>query len=400
MQASRFGDSIREFHDDGPGPGNVLARLDPLLLLATLGLVAASLYVIAGATADDVPGNPYYFVMRQGVYIAVGILLMLVISRFDYSRLRELRMGIYAALIGLIVLVLAIGTAARGSRRWIEFPFFTFQPSEFGKVLLILALSAFIVDRTRKVSARETTSRIMLLALLPAGLVVIQPDLGTGLVYVTVAVALLFVAGTKWTHFAALAGLAVVATALALVVAPKVGVEVLKPYQVDRLTSFLNPSYNPQGEGYQVSQSITAIGAGQKTGRGADSATQTKLDFLPEHHTDFVFSVVGEEFGFMGAAIILSLYALMIWRCLRILTTAKNLYGALIAGGIVAMLMFQIFVNVGMTIGIMPVTGVTLPLMSYGGASVITTFLALGLLQSIHAQARATAAAKGREAFV
>ncbi len=224
----------------------------------------------------------------------------------------------------------------------------------------------------------------------------IQPDLGTGLVYVTVAAALLFVAGTKWTHFAALAGLAVVATVLTLVVAPKLGVEVLKPYQVDRLTSFLNPSENPQGEGYQVSQSITAIGSGQKTGRGAESATQTKLDFLPEHHTDFVFSVVGEEFGFMGAAIILSLYALMIWRCLRILTTAKNLYGALIAGGIVAMLMFQIFVNVGMTIGIMPVTGVTLPLMSYGGASVITTFLALGLLQSIHAQARVTAAAKGR----
>lgn len=400
MQASRFGDSIREFHDDGPGSGNVLARLDPLLLLATLGLVVASLYVIAGATADDVPGNPYYFVMRQGIYVAVGILLMLVISRIDYSRLRELRMGIYAALIGLIVLVLAIGGATRGSRRWIEFPFFTFQPSEFGKVLLILALSAFIVDRTRKVSARETTSRIMLLALLPAGLVIIQPDLGTGLVYVTVAVALLFVAGTKWTHFAALAGLAAVATVLALVVAPKVGVEVLKPYQVDRLTSFLNPSENPQEEGYQVSQSITAIGSGQKTGRGAESATQTKLDFLPEHHTDFVFSVVGEEFGFMGAAIILSLYALLIWRCLRILTTAKNLYGALIAGGIVAMLMFQIFVNVGMTIGIMPVTGVTLPLMSYGGASVITTFLALGLLQSIHAQARATAAAKGREAFV
>jgi rod shape determining protein RodA len=140
-----------------------------------------------------------------------------------------------------------------------------------------------------------------------------------------------------------------------------------------------------------------AIGSGQKTGRGPEQATQTKLDFLPEHHTDFVFSVVGEEFGFMGAALVLSLYALLIWRALRILTMAKNLYGALIAGGVAAMLMFQIFVNVGMTIGIMPITGVPLPLMSYGGSSVLVTFLAVGLLQSIHVQARMSSAAKRRE---
>ena len=147
----------------------------------------------------------------------------------------------------------------------------------------------------------------------------------------------------------------------------------LKPYQVDRLTAFINPAENPQEEGYQINQSITAIGSGEKTGRG-DQATQTKLDFLPEHHTDFVFSVVGEEFGFVGAAIVLSLFALLIWRALRIMTMSKNLYGALLAGGISAMLMFQVFVNVGMTIGIMPITGVPLPLMSYGGSSVLVTF--------------------------
>jgi rod shape determining protein RodA len=180
---------------------------------------------------------------------------------------------------------------------------------------------------------------------------------------------------------------------LVLVAAPAAGVHVLKPYQVDRLTAFLHPTDNPRKEGYQINQSLTAVGSGGKTGRG-DQATQTKLDFLPEHHTDFVFSVVGEELGFIGAAIVLSLYALMIWRCLRILTMAKNLYGALIAGGITAMLMFQIFVNAGMTIGIMPITGVPLPLMSYGGSSVLVTFLALGLMQSIYAQAREVARAK------
>ena len=233
----------------------------------------------------------------------------------------------------------------------------------------------------------------MLLAVIPAMLVIAQPDLGSGLVYLAILVAILFVAGTPWTHFAALAGLAAAAIVVVLVAAPAAGVEVLKPYQKDRLTAFLNPGENPGKEGYQINQSLTAIGSGEKTGRG-DEATQTKLDFLPEHHTDFVFSVVGEEFGFVGAALVLSLFALLIWRALRTLTMAKNLYGALVAGGITAMLMFQVFVNVGMTIGIMPITGIPLPLMSYGGSSVIATLMAIGLLQSIHAQARETAAVK------
>ena len=257
-----------------------------------------------------------------------------------------------------------------------------------------IALSAFLIDRIRRLGDRETTSRIMLLAIIPAIMVVAQPDLGSGLVYLAIATAVLFVAGTKWTHFAALAALAVGAVVLVLVAAPALGVDVLKPYQVDRLTAFLHPTDNPREQGYQVNQSLTAVGSGGKAGRG-DQATQTRLNFLPEHHTDFIFSVVGEQFGFIGAALVLSLFALLIWRSLRILTMAKNLYGALIAGGVTAMLMFQIFVNVGMTIGIMPITGVPLPLLSYGGSSVLVTFMALGLLQSIHAQAREVAAAKG-----
>jgi rod shape determining protein RodA len=207
----------------------------------------------------------------------------------------------------------------------------------------------------------------------------------------------LFVAGTKWTHFAVLGTLLVTAIVVVLVAAPAAGVHVLKPYQVQRLTAFINPGDNPRSQGYQLNQSIIGIGAGQKTGRGAEGATQTKLNFLPEHHTDFIFSVVGEAYGFLGCALVLSLYALLIWRGLRILTMAKNLYGALIAGGITAMLMFQVFVNVGMTVGIMPITGVPLPLMSYGGSSVLVTFLALGLLQSVYAQARETALSKGRD---
>jgi rod shape determining protein RodA len=171
---------------------------------------------------------------------------------------------------------------------------------------------------------------------------------------------------------------------------------VLKPYQVQRLTGFLNPSRDPANQTYNITQSQIAIGSGGKTGRGVAGATQTSQNFLPENQTDFIFAVVGETYGFAGAALVLSLYALLIWRTLRILTMAKNLYGTLIAAGILAMLMFQVFVNVGMTIGIMPITGVPLPLMSYGGSSVLVTFIALGLLQSIYIQARMTSAGKGR----
>jgi rod shape determining protein RodA len=379
-----------------PARGGPSLRLDPWLLLAVAGLLACSIYTLQGATQDDVPGSPNYYVYRQLGYGLVGLVLMFVVSRFDYSRLRELKYGVYGFMIASILLVLALGGATRGSKRWIDIGVVRFQPSELGKVLLIVALAAFMVDRSRRLRDRDTTAQIMLLALVPAMLVISQPDLGTGLVYIVIAFTVLFVAGTSWKHFVALAALGAVAMTLVLVAAPAAGVHVLKPYQVDRLTAFLNPSDNPRDEGYQQNQSRIAIGSGERTGRGEAHATQTRLNFLPEHHTDFVFAVVGETYGFIGAALVLSLYALVIWRGLRILTMAKNLYGAIIAGGITAMLMFQVFVNAGMTIGIMPITGVPLPLMSYGPASVIVTFLAIGLLQSIHAQAKDVATRKSR----
>jgi rod shape determining protein RodA len=393
-----LGSQVRSFEDETrPRFGMWWLQLDPLLLLAALGLIGFGAYVVGNATHGDIVGNPDYYLTRQIAYGAVGLVLMLLLARFDYSRLREWKLGIYGATIALILMTVALGTATRGSKRWIDLPFFKLQSSELGKVLLIAALAGFMVDRMRRLSDKETTSRILLLAILPAMLVVIQPDLGSGLVYIAVACAVLFVAGTKWTHFLAIGTITATIVVAVLVGAPAAGVHVLKQYQVDRLTAFVNPTDDPRRQGYQLRQSQVAIGAGQKTGRGPEHATQTKLDFLPEHHTDFVFSVVGEEFGFVGAAFVLSLYALLIWRALRILTMAKNLYGALIAGGVAAMLMFQIFVNVGMTIGIMPITGVPLPLLSYGGSSVIVTFLAVGLLQSIHVQARMSAAAKRRE---
>jgi rod shape determining protein RodA len=365
-----------------------LAYFDGWMLAAAGGLIVFSIFTLAVATPDAVQGQPLFFAIRQSLYAVVGIALMLAVARVDYSRFREIRVGIYSLIIGTIVIVLMFGAAARGSRRWLELPYFRFQPSELAKLLLIVALAAFVIERTRRGTPMRQTLRILALGLAPAALVFLQPDLGTGIVLAVITLTILFLAGVPWSHFAAIGGLAAIAVSFVLVIAPATGLpSPLHGYQQDRLTAFLHPSNDPSDASYQVNQSVTAIGSGEKAGRG-DNSTQTELLFLPERHTDFVFAVIGERFGFAGAAFVLSLYALLIWRILRILTLSKNFYGTLIAGGIAAMLTFQILVNVGMTLGIMPVTGLTLPLMSYGGSSVIATFLAIGLLQSIHSQAR------------
>lgn len=372
---------VKRFRADAAG---LLAHaFDWPLFAAAAGLVAFSLVVLNGATRDDVPGSPDFYVLRQGVFAFAGLVLMVLVARFDYSRLREWRSGLYAFLIGSIVFVLLLGSAARGSRRWIDVGFFQIQPSELGKVLIIVVLASLIVDRMRDRDPTRLTLGALALAALPAALIFLQPDLGTALVYGAITLTLLFVAGVPWQHIAMiLTGVALAAT-LVLWAAPAAGVDILKPYQVDRLTAFLHPDEDPSGQGYQQAQAQIAIGSGQRTGRGVEHATQTQLNFLPEHHTDFVFAVVGETYGFAGAAIVLTLYALLLWRALRIMTGARDLFGTLLAAGVVAILMFQVFVNVGMNIGIMPITGVTLPLLSYGGASMLVSFIALGLLQSV-----------------
>jgi rod shape determining protein RodA len=363
-----------------------LAHLDMPLALAAIALVGFSVFTLGQATLHDVPGNPHYYVNRQLIYGVLGVIGMLVLTRIDYSRFRELRVGIYTFLCTSIALVFVFGFAARGSRRAFDFPFFSFQPSELGKLLLVLALAGFVIDGARRGSERQRTLRYLCLGLAPAALVFLQPDLGTSLVFVVATLAVMYFGGVRWTHFAVIGTAIVATTAVVLVAAPAAGVPVLKEYQEQRLTSFLHPSEDTRGAGYQQNQGVIAIGAGGNTGRG-NQATQTRLDFVPERSTDFIFAVIGERYGFVGAAFVLSLYALLLWRALRIVTLSKNSYGVLVAGGIAVSLLFQVFVNVGMNLGIMPITGIPLPLMSYGGSSVLATFLAIGVLQSINIQA-------------
>ena len=383
--------------EDAPVAPTRTLRLpfDPLITLAVVGLGVCSIFTLRSATETLVPGDPHYYVERQAIYLGVGLVFMLALSRLDYGLLRRYKNAIYVILIVSILAVLGLGHSAQGSQRAINFPLFSFQASELGKVLLIVVLASLIVERSRAVRDRRTTALVMVAAIVPAMFVIAQPDLGSGMVYVAIAYMLLFVAGASWRHLVALAALVAVAITIVLVAAPAAGVHVLKPYQVSRLTAFLHPSSNPQTEGYQQQESKIAIGAGQKTGRAA-AGGQVADGFVPESDTDFVFAALGERYGFVGAGLVLLLYLLLITRALRVLVMAKDLFGSLIAAGVAAMLMFQVFVNVWMTIGIMPITGITLPLMSYGGSSVITTLLAVGLLQSIYVQARASAALKNR----
>jgi rod shape determining protein RodA len=363
-----------------------LAHMDWPLAFAAVALVGFSVLTLGQATRHDVPGSPDYYLERQAIYAILGVIGMFALTRIDYSRFRELRVGLYTFLCVSVALVFVFGFAARGSRRAFELPFFSFQPSELGKLLLVLALAGFVIDGARRGSPVQRTARYLCLGLAPAALVFLQPDLGTSMVFVVATLAVMYFGGVPWTHFAVIGGGIVALIALVLVLAPAAGHPVLKGYQEERLTSFLHPHEHEAGAGYQQNQSVIATGAGQVTGRG-DKATQTRLDFVPERSTDFIFAVIGERYGFMGAAFVLSLYALLFWRALRITTLSKNSYGTLVAGGIAVSLLFQTFVNVGMNLGIMPITGIPLPLMSYGGSSVLATFLAVGVLQSINVQA-------------
>jgi len=365
-----------------------LRNLDGVMLAASVGLIAFSIFTLDSASRHEIAADPNYFVVRQSLYGVFGVALMIAVSHIDYTRLRELRVSIYALMVGSIAFVLLIGTAVRGSNRWIDLPLFQFQPSELAKVLLCVSLAAFVYERVRRPFGLRATLTLLGLGLVPAGLVFLQPDLGTGIVLVAIAVTILFVAGIPWQHFAAIGAAAALLAGGAYLGGSAVGIHVLEGYQQDRLTSFLHPSDDPSDESYQVNQAIIAVGSGEQSGRG-DNATQTELLFLPERHTDFIFAVIGERFGFLGSAFVVFLYALLFWRAIRVMRIATSYYGVMIAGGIVAMLAFQAIINVGMNLGLMPVTGITLPLISYGGSSVLGTFLALGVLQAIHAQSRA-----------
>jgi rod shape determining protein RodA len=359
-----------------------IRHLDPALLLGTLCLAAYGGLMIFSASAsklEDAGLDPSTYVKRQIFYVVAGVIVLPAVSFFDYRHLKALAPILYGAtLVGLLIVLTPLGSVVNGASRWIDLGFFQAQPSEIAKLAVIVAVAAYLSERKGIVELTDVAIAVGIVAV-PVILIYLEPDLGTTMVFAALVVALLLVAGAKFRHFALLAAFGVGVIFLV------VQFDMLEDYQIERVTAFLDPNPDVQSEGYNLTQSKIAIGSGGMRGKGLHGEnTQTALDFVPEQHTDFIFTAVGEQLGFVGAATLLGLFAVLIWRALRIATISRDLFGALIAAGIASMWAFQMFVNVGMTMGIMPITGIPLPFISFGGSSLLTNFAAVGLLLNIH----------------
>lgn len=359
-----------------------IKHLDPILLLTTLALSAFGAVMVYSATfsKQEAAGlDPALFLKRQIAYAVGGTILLIVLSFFDYRHLKGLSIVVYGltAIVLLIVLTPA-GEVVGGARRWIDFGFVQIQPSEFAKIAVIVVVASFLAERKGEIGWTETLSVLGIVSL-PALLIFLEPDLGTMMVFVALTGALLMLGGARWKHLMILGLVGLIGVIAA------VKLEVIRDYQIERVTAFMDPTPDIRSEGYNLTQSKIAIASGGLRGKGLGAEeTQTALDFVPEQQTDFIFTAVGEQLGFVGSATLLGLLAFLLWRALRIATMSRDLFGTLIAGGIITYWAFQIFVNVGMTMGIMPITGIPLPFISFGGSAMLTNYVAVALLLNIH----------------
>ncbi len=354
-------------------------HFDGWLVGAAVGLVAVGLLMVYSTTRHRIPGDDLYFVKRQGMFVVVGLTVMAGVIAVDYRRLRDFSLvGYLGTLVALLAVLAPLGSNLRGQQSWFQLPGgFTLQPSEFAKFGIIVALAGYCNHFRGELDAWRLTT-IVVLAAFPIGLVLLQPDLGTVLVFAVIIGGLLAMAGLTGKQLVVLGLLA--ATGIYAITA----VGVLKQYQVDRLTVVFDSSASDsQSSAYNQEQSQQAIANGRVTGEGFGKGSQTQNGFVPEQHTDFIFTAVSEELGFVGGAGLLGLFAVVMWRIWRTARLSRDFYGTLVCSGVLAMLAFQMFENVGMTMGIMPVTGIPLPLVSYGGSSIIATLACIGLVVNV-----------------
>ena len=358
-------------------------HVDPTLVLAACGLAVLGLAAIYSSTFSSLraQGLPEGLIMRrQLLNLGLGLGGMVAVSLLDYRRLQAWAAVVFGAVVLVLGLVLTpLGSASNGAQSWFELGAYQVQPSEYAKVAMIVVLAAVFGATRESPGLRQLAVGLAAVAVV-CGLILLQPDFGTFMVFVPILFGVLLVGGVRlrWLLVLALVG--------SIGVVGMFKLNVLKEYQKERLTAFIDPGADPDGRGYTYNarQALIAIGSGGVTGKGYLRGTQTNLQYVPEQKTDFVFTVVGEELGFAGAMLLLALLALLAWRGLRIAAVARDPFGALIAAGVVSMLVFQAFVNIGMTIGIMPITGIPLPFVSYGGSSLVSSFLAVGLLENVH----------------
>ena len=349
-----------------------IRNLDWILILTVFFLTGVGLVLIASAThTEALRTGVNYFVQRQGLFLAVDVLLVILLLRLDYHALKQVALPLY-----VITLILLLGHSTMGAQRWIRLGPVIFQPSEFSKVFIIVCLAAFLDKQAGSLEHWKEYLPAGLFLLAPFVLVLRQPDLGTALVFGAIGFSMFWVCGFKTRWIAWMTGVLICLSPLIW--------HFLHEYQRNRIRVFLNPELDPFGAGYHVIQSKIAIGSGLLLGKGWMQGTQSQLNFLPENHTDFIFAVAGEEFGFIGVVVILLLYLILIWRGLTIALNAEDRFGMLLATGITGMYLFHVLVNIGMTAGIMPVTGVPLPFLSYGVSSLTTNMLLAGLLLNIN----------------
>lgn len=354
-----------------------LRRMDFTLILAAAAIVLTSLVIIGSATHINAPtGQRFWFVQRQGIFAVLNIALAVFLMNFDYKILQRYGMKLYGLNLVLLLAVMLVGHSALGAQRWIQLGPVSIQPSEFSKLIMIISLAALLEDRVGKLNTLHDLLPIGLFVGVPFLLVLKQPDLGTSLVFIAIFLGMVFASGIR---LKLLGGI----FAAGLICSPILW-HFLKDYQKMRILVFLDPNVDPLGSGYHIIQSEIAVGSGQIFGKGLFEGTQSQLDFLPENHTDFIFAVVGEELGFIGVVFLLLLYFLLLWRGIRIAQDASDTFGMLLAVGITSMLAFHVLVNIGMTMGIMPVTGIPLPLMSYGISSLTTNIMAIAVLLNIY----------------
>jgi len=356
-------------------------HIDLALLFSSVAIAGMGVLMVFSATESKLREqgfDPHMYLKRQSVWVILGLLVMAAIVIVDYRVLRDIAPVIFIGTFALLVLVLSpLGSSTRGAQAWFQFGSFQLEPSEWAKLALIICVSAYCATHRGDLDGRRLLT-VLGLAAVPMALIYLQPDLGTDLVFGAILIGVLIVAGARPRHIAVIGGIALVG----MVAVVQLGV--LKQYQVDRLTAFANPTNDPQHSAYNLAQAKAAIGSGGMFGKGLFKGTQTNLSFVPEQQTDFIFTVVGEELGFVGAFTLLALFAVVVWRTWRTATLARDLFGTLLCVGVLAMFVFQIFENVGMTMGIMPITGIPLPFMSYGGSSTVANFAAVGLVLNVH----------------
>jgi rod shape determining protein RodA len=359
----------------------MLASLDWIMIGAVLALAAIGMVMIYSSSNAKIPDDPFYFVKRQGLALALSIIIGIGLLRIDYRKLRDFSLVFYVVTCALLFFVLTpFGSSAKGAQAWIQLPFgFQLQPSELAKFTLIVALAGYVNEHRGDIDPWRLTV-IIGVALVPLGLVQLQPDLGTNMVLLCIVLGLLAVAGVRGRYLLVLALLGITG------VYAVINLGILKQYQVDRLTVVIDsPADKREGVAYNQDQSVKTIATGGATGQGLFNGPQTRLGFVPEQQTDFIFTAAGEELGFVGAIVIMLLFGIVLWRTWRTARLARDFYGTLVCSGVLAMFTFMIFENMGMTMGIMPVTGIPLPFMSYGGSALITCFACVALVQNVYA---------------